>query len=186
MELNTIILLYGSKTFSSYEFNHEIRNNDFHKGRAIWGIDSYPIELKRWNISEEEALKELAKYKCSYAGYYDCYYNGKFNGNLYVEEYALHYCGCDADGEFLFGGDYELAEDETEVRAKEIAKLLQEGDNRDPRLLKELCELAALKREWEYACDYEECLASGDAEEGDDDTCEEVTLIAAERLGVKI
>lgn len=186
---NTIILLYGSEILTAGEFRHDIINNKFEKGRTIWGADYCPIELKRWNISEkEEALKEFAKYKCSYSGYYDGYYNDNFRDNLYsIEEYALKYCDCDADGEFLYtGSDYDLAEDETEVRAKEIAQLLQEGDNRNPQLLEELCALAALKDDWEEACDYELDLASGDAEEGDGETCEEVALYAAERLGVKI
>lgn len=188
MDFNTIILWHGFETLTSIEFEHDILNNKFHKGRTIWGVDSFPNELKRWDISEkEEALKELAKYKCSYTGYYDCYYNRNFSGNLcYIEEYALEYCGCDVDGDFICGSDYDLAEDETEVRAKEIAQLLQEGDNRNPQLLEELCALAALKDDWEEACDYELDLASGDAEEGDGETCEEVALNAAERLGVKI
>ena len=187
---NTIVLVYASETFTNIEYKRDVINRkDFVKGQIIFEKNNYPTELKRWNISEkEEALKELAKYKCSYPDYYECYYNDKYRYNLYtVEEYALAYCDCDDDGEFLYNGyDYDLAEDETEVRAKEIAQLLQEGDNRNPQLLKELCALAALKDDWEEACDYELDLASGDAEEGDGETCEEVALYAAERLGVKI
>ena len=83
---NTIILLKGYSRLTDKE--HE----RFSKGDTIWGNDQSPDELKRWSIEdEEEAEKELAKYKCTYEHSY-----------LWdIEEYALEYCRCDEDGEFI-------------------------------------------------------------------------------------
>lgn len=61
-------------------------------------------ELARWNIEDIDiAKKELAKYK-----------NKRWtNGSVWdIEEYALEYCECDEDGEFIAGSDYDIAKDE--------------------------------------------------------------------------
>lgn len=92
---NTIILLKGNRTISAKEYEN------FRKGDTIFGVDSDPQELKRWDSEEKEAaVKELAKCRCSYN-----------SGSVWdIEEYALQYCTCE-DGEFLGGADYDLAEE---------------------------------------------------------------------------
>lgn len=98
---NTIILLKGEAGLTNAtEMKH------FEKGDTIWGIDSTPEELRRWNIDQkEEAKEELAKYHCAY----------RSNGHMtWIDEYALEYCECDEDGEFMQGSDYELAEEVNE------------------------------------------------------------------------
>lgn len=96
---NTIILKRGYARLTGNEHKR------FQKGDTIYGVDSNPEELQRWVIEdEEEAKKVLAGYKCSYDG-----------GNVWdIEEYALEYCECDEDGEFIQGSDYELAEEAQE------------------------------------------------------------------------
>lgn len=92
---NTIILKRGYRKLSSSEYKK------FCKGDTIFGLSSEPEELKRWSMDDKtEAQKELAKYRCTYSG-----------GNVWdIEEYALEYCECDEDGEFIQGSDYDLAE----------------------------------------------------------------------------
>lgn len=96
---NTIILKCG---------NARLTNDDmerFEKYDTIYGIDSNPIELQRWSIDqEEEAKAALSELRCTYARYNDYLTN--------IEEYALEYCECDEDGEFLEGSDYDFAADE--------------------------------------------------------------------------
>ena len=47
-------------------------------------------------------MKELAKYKCEY----------KESGGCYsIKEFALMYCECDEDGEFVEGADFDMAEE---------------------------------------------------------------------------
>lgn len=90
---NTIILKKGFARLTKNEMKK------FEKGDTICGIDREPEELNRWSIDqEEEAKAELEKYRCSY-------------GEEVIEEYALEYCECDEDGEFLKGSDYELAKE---------------------------------------------------------------------------
>lgn len=93
---NTIILKKGYARLTESEYKK------FEKGDTIWGIDREPEEIKRWNIEDEaEAKAELAKHKCTYDG-----------GNVWdIEEYALEYCECDEDGEFIQGSDFDLAEE---------------------------------------------------------------------------
>lgn len=92
---NTIILKTGQATLTKGEYEK------FQKGDAIFGIDSDPEELKRWVIEDEEdAKKELSKYSCKYIKRAECWD---------VQEYALEYCECDEDGEFIQGSDFELA-----------------------------------------------------------------------------
>ena len=91
---NTIILRHGYKRLTSSEFKK------FKKGDTIWGEDSDPEELQRWNINQkEDAELELSKYRCEY------------NDGWNIEEYALEYCECDEDGDFVWGSDYQLAEE---------------------------------------------------------------------------
>lgn len=94
---NTIILLADDASLTRREYK------SFEKGDLIFGIDSEPKELKRWNIADkEEAMKELAKYKCEY----------KESGGCYsIKEFALMYCECDEDGEFVEGADFDMAEE---------------------------------------------------------------------------
>lgn len=94
---NTIMLLKGEACLARREYK------EFEKGDTIWGIDRTPEEIKRWSIEQErEAKEELAKYTCTY------HEDAETWG---VEEYALEYCECDEDGEFVQGSDYDLAEE---------------------------------------------------------------------------
>lgn len=95
---NTIILKKGEGRYTRNEWKK------FEKGNTIWGENEEPEELKRWSIDQkEEAQTELEKYKCRYSKGVELYY---------AEEYALDYCECDEDGEFTFGSDFDLAEEE--------------------------------------------------------------------------
>lgn len=94
---NTIILLHGESKLNHFE------KRKFQKGDTIFGDCSNPEELKRWNVEqEEEARAELAKYRCSYSQGIALYY---------VDEYALEYCECDEEGEFVEGSNYDFAEE---------------------------------------------------------------------------
>lgn len=95
---NTIILWKNEERLTPEEWKK------FKKGDTIWGNDETPEEVRRWNITDaEEAKKELNLHKCSY----------ERDGALYnVAEYALEYCECDEDGNFVCGSDYDLAEEE--------------------------------------------------------------------------
>lgn len=94
---NTIILLKGEALLTRGEYKK------FNKGDTIFGNDSNPEELKRWSIEQEqEAKEELAKYACTYHENIETWS---------IEEYALEYCECDEEGEFLQGSDYDLAEE---------------------------------------------------------------------------
>lgn len=101
---NTIILVHGRGECSAREWMQR-----FHPGESIWGAESGALEeIKRWNIEqEEEAKSELAKYRCRYTPVLG------FSCRLIeLDEYALEYCECDEDGEFIIGSDYVLAEEE--------------------------------------------------------------------------
>lgn len=90
---NTIILIEGFEVLTDKEYKN------FEKGNTIWGIDNNAKEVKRWSIEQEdEAKAELAKLTCEYA-------------NGHITEYALEYCECDEDGDFICGSDFELAEE---------------------------------------------------------------------------
>lgn len=92
---NTIILLKGEERLTRNEYKN------FKKGDTILGIDAVPEELKRFKASDEAAaLEELNKYRCSYY---------QASELIYVEEYALEFCECDEEGEFIEGSDYEMA-----------------------------------------------------------------------------
>lgn len=97
---NTIILLHNRASLTRQEWKK------FEEGDLIFGADTNPTELKRWNIEQEdEANAELAKYECSYIT----------NSNpslVFVEEYALEYCLTDEDGEFIEGSDLVFANKE--------------------------------------------------------------------------
>ena len=95
---NTILLKRGEIRLTRNE------RKKFEKGDTIWGDNSYPEILMKWDINQtEEAKAELAKYKCSY----------EEDGQLFnVTEYALEYCEYDEDGEFYRGSDFDLAEEE--------------------------------------------------------------------------
>lgn len=96
MDVNTIILKKGFCKLTNQQFKN------FQKGDTIFGCDSDPEEVMRWNFSQEnEAKAELDKYFCTYHGGFD--YD--------VTEYALEYCSCDSDGEFIEGSDYYLAKE---------------------------------------------------------------------------
>lgn len=96
---NTIILKKGYSSLTNNEYKK------FEKGDTIFGDDSNPEELKRWNISQKkEAEEELKNYNCEYRYY-------ALSNSWDIEEYALEYCECDEDGEFIQGSDYDLAEE---------------------------------------------------------------------------
>lgn len=97
---NTIILKHCEIRLTREEFK------GFKKGNTICGEDDFPVEeLKRWSIEDrQEAIEELSKYRCKYTE----------DGSLYnIEEYALEYCECDEDGEFIQGSDFDFAEEES-------------------------------------------------------------------------
>jgi len=95
---NTIILLRGSESLTNNEYKR------FEKGDTIFSSSADPEEIKRWSIEQkEEAKKELAKYECTYSRYNEYLIN--------IEEYALEYCECDYEGEFVEGCDIELAKE---------------------------------------------------------------------------
>lgn len=93
---NTIILKVGEAKLTKAEFDK------FSEGDTIFGTDSNPTELQRWKIAEEnEAKAQLTKHCCEYNKGIELYY---------ITEYALEYCECDEDGEFVQGSDFDLAE----------------------------------------------------------------------------
>lgn len=95
---NTIILKKGTRNLTNAEYK------SFKNGDAIYGLNADPEELKRWNIADKaEAQKELSRNRCSY-------WRGREDWQ--IEEYALEYCECNEDGEFISGSDYDLAEEE--------------------------------------------------------------------------
>lgn len=94
---NTIILLKGIETLTKKQFK------TFEKGNTIFGLDSEPEELKRWSISnKDEAEKALSELKCVYR---------LLPESVDITEYALEYCECDENGEFVQGSDFDLATD---------------------------------------------------------------------------
>lgn len=95
--MNTIRLLKGEGQYTEKEYKN------FTAGDAIYGDNTDPIELARWNITNKaEAEAALAKYKCEYD-------YGELQNTYYVTEYALEYCDTDEDGEFVDGSDYLFA-----------------------------------------------------------------------------
>lgn len=97
---NTIILLHGSAVLTTKEFRKTLL------GDRVFGVDSDPEEIARWPIAEEAAaLAELKKYTCEIS-------HRQWNRDAlwYLDEYALEYCDCDENGEFICGANYTLAE----------------------------------------------------------------------------
>lgn len=93
---NTIVLKSGEARLTNLEYKQ------FSPGDTIMGNDSVPVEIKRWEIDQKaEAKAELSKLRCSYERYNEYLYS--------IQEYALEYCKCDEDGEFLEGSDYDFA-----------------------------------------------------------------------------
>lgn len=108
-------MLEGSERLTNEEFKK------FTKGDSIRGNDVTPTEIKRWSIEDkEEALAELSKYKCSYERYNEYLYE--------IKEYALEYCQCDEDGEFIEGSDYDYAEAK---KVKDVLKNIKIRENGD-------------------------------------------------------
>lgn len=92
---NTIILKSWQRTFTPTMYAQ------FEPFDLIGSLVE-PTEIGRWNIEEEqEALKELSNFKCTYWKAKELYY---------VEEFALEYCNCNEDGEIIEGSDYLIAE----------------------------------------------------------------------------
>lgn len=93
---NTIILKEGAAILTASELK------SFRKGDTIFGDNSLPIEIARWDISQkDEAEKALAQYRCKYDG-------GR------ISEFALEYCETDGDGEWISGSDFDFAPEESE------------------------------------------------------------------------
>ena len=93
---NTIVLKKGEGNLTKSEYKN------FNRGDMIFNINSEPEEVKRWNFTnKDEARRELARYSCEYIEYADCWS---------IKEYALEYCECDENGEFIQGSDYDLAD----------------------------------------------------------------------------
>lgn len=97
MAFNTIILQKGDSTLTRTEYK------EFEKMDTIYGDGSNPEELMRWDIKDENlAIEELKKYRCSYT---------QGEQLMYIEEYALMFCECDDNGEFVLGADFISAEE---------------------------------------------------------------------------
>ena len=97
MALNTIILQKGDSILTRTEYKK------FEKMDTIDGNDTKPEELMRWDIKDESlAIEELKKYRCSYI---------QGEQLMYIEEYALMFCECDDNGEFLLGANFIPAEE---------------------------------------------------------------------------
>lgn len=95
---NTIILLKGEARLTKREYRA------FSKGDTVMGENCSPEELKRWSIEEkEQAEKELESYRCEYSEYSEMWR---------ITEYALEYCECNEEGEFLQGSDFDLAKED--------------------------------------------------------------------------
>lgn len=95
---NTIKLLKGEGNITKKDFEN------FEAGDTIFGDNAEPVELARWVAEdEEEAKAALAEHNCTTS-------YGELQKTYYVEEYALEYCTCDEDGDFVDGSDYDLAE----------------------------------------------------------------------------
>lgn len=104
---NTIILKKGTCRLTNREFSA------FDKGDTIYGNDSNPEELQRWSIEEwKEAHEQLKQYNCSYQQRFN-YWN--------ICEFALEFCECDENGDFISGSDYELADYEKDEFADTYA-----------------------------------------------------------------
>ena len=103
---NTIILHHGETECSERNWLMRVQPGD-----SIWGVDSDAKEIKRWPIDKkDEALAELAKYRCKYTPV-----RGFSCRLIELDEYALEYCECDDDGEFITGSDFVLAEEEKRI-----------------------------------------------------------------------
>lgn len=111
MTYNTFILRHGEHTLTRREYKK------FSKGDTIWGENNDTEELGRWNVADKkEALKTLAKYKNRY----------DYNDLLaFIEEYALEFCYINKDGDFVEGGMYIDAENDTEHPYVPYSKLDQ-------------------------------------------------------------
>lgn len=95
---NTIKLLKGEGNITKKDFEN------FEAGETIFGDNAEPVELARWVAEDEEDAKAaLAKHNCTVS-------YGELQKTYYIEEYALEYCTCDKDGDFIEGSDYDLAE----------------------------------------------------------------------------
>lgn len=95
---NTIILLHGDAALSKMEMKK------FEKGDTVINDLADATEVKRWKMSEKDkAFAELASKKCTYK---------KGIELTYIDEWALEYCECDEDGEFVEGSDYDMADEE--------------------------------------------------------------------------
>lgn len=95
MYYNTIILLHGTGEIAA-------------KGDAIFGIDSNAQEIQRWPIGQKaDAMAALAEHRCIYRE------ASTFTGSAVIQadEWALEFCECDEDGEYITGADYDLAEE---------------------------------------------------------------------------
>lgn len=96
-DFSTIRLIHGELTLTNAEFK------EFEKGDAVWGCDTDPDIVKTWDISQkDEAKAELAKHRCKYS---------RSDQLHFIDEWALDYCLCDEEGEFLSGSDFDLAEE---------------------------------------------------------------------------
>lgn len=90
---NTIILLHG---------DGEIVD----RGDAICGVNNNAREVMRWPVAQRAAAQaELARHRCTYHEQ-----TGTGGRSVtHANEWALEYCEHDEGGEYLDGGDYELA-----------------------------------------------------------------------------
>ncbi|MDO5564932.1 MAG: hypothetical protein Q4F88_06870 [Eubacteriales bacterium] len=102
--IQKIILVKGFANLTKREYTK------FKKGDTIYGNDSEPKELQRWNETDEnDALKELEKYHCVYD-------TRNSDGFTTIQEYALEWFDCDDDGEFISSSGYKFADEKIEIK----------------------------------------------------------------------
>lgn len=121
---NTIILWRGSAEFRAREWLKTAKPGD-----AIFGIDTSPAEVNRWPIDQEAAAwAALAECRSEYT-----IRQGVGGPHIFAEEWALEWCECDEDGDFVEGSDYEVAPAADLDTAELAAELYDAGWRADDR-----------------------------------------------------
>ncbi len=99
MYYNTIRLLKGYTEVKDLNYNLT-----YTEGQTIYGPDTDPEEIRRWDIKEkEQAKEELSKRRCFHKFH-------SLSNTWSITEYALEYSYYDEEGKFITGCDYDFAE----------------------------------------------------------------------------
>ena len=110
---NRITLVHSSCTYKLDKYNR-----DFKQGNTYDGDDPDPERIMWWPIEQEdEAKKELSKYKCSYR-----HTKGFCCDLVEVDEWFLDYAKYDGEGEFVEFDGCISAEDDPEYPYKKSKK----------------------------------------------------------------